>query len=103
MSYLVPLSSGALEASVTSGSAVTLASALDTSQDLGVALYTFSADVDVWILQSNAGTAATTSAGSMFVPAQTQITIDGNMGSHLSCIADSSSGKSSIVPVVIVH
>jgi hypothetical protein len=90
----------ALEAAITSGAAVTLSSSLDNSKAPGLALYRYCATVDSWILQSAAGTAATAGAGSCFVPAGDVVLLDGAFGATLSAIADSTSGKASVTPVV---
>ncbi len=92
-------SAGGLEADITSGGAVALATGLTNTGAPGEHLYVFGSSVDAWILQSNAGTAATAGPGSYFVPGGTLITLDGLSGSHVSCLADDASGHASLVPI----
>jgi hypothetical protein len=98
---LIVNTANALEAAITNGSAVTLASALTSTKAPGLAKYVYCANCDSWIQQGNAPTASA-GAGSMFVPANMQLVLDGAYGVALSVIADSSSGRASLAPVVSV-
>ena len=52
-----------------------------------------------WICQSNAGTAATKGTGSIFLPANITLLIDGAQGSKLTVLQDSAGGNASLVQV----
>lgn len=60
--------------------------------------FMFASTTNCWIKQSDAGTAATAGAGSMFVPANTIIFIAGKYGLKLSVIRDTADGKASLTP-----
>lgn len=98
---LVPSTASALEAGVTSGSATTLADALVTSKTPGTAKYSYVSNVATWIAQGASPTASA-GAGSMYVPANVVVILDGAYGAELSVIADASSGKASLTPVSTV-
>lgn len=63
--------------------------------------YVYTANVASWIMQGAAPTAAAL-AGSMFVPANTPVYIDGAYGAKLAVIQDATVGKASLVRVKAV-
>ena len=63
--------------------------------------YVYTANVASWIKQGATPTASA-AAGSMFVPANTPVYIDGAYGVQLAVIQDSTGGKASLVRVKAV-
>lgn len=97
MSVQVPLNSLSLSSTVTSVAA-NIATALDTTQFPGVAVWIYVANTDSWIAQGASPTASA-GAGSMFVPARLPVLVDGANGSHVSVIRDSADGRASLTPL----
>jgi hypothetical protein len=98
MAIIIPIPSASVEAAVGSSS-TTFALTLDgTSYPQGVALYEFVANVDSWICQGASPTASA-GAGSMFVPANVPVIIDGVNGAALAVIQDSTSGRAALTPI----
>lgn len=95
---MTPRISDSVETAVGSSSAV-IGLAMDATQPLGVALYSYVANVASWIAQGATPTAVAGS-GSMYVPAGVQVTIDGSLGAGLAVIDDGSAGKCSLTPLV---
>ena len=62
-------------------------------------LYMLTLTAAGWICQSNAGTAATKGVGSLYLPANVQILIDGAQGSKLHILQDAAGGNASLVKV----
>lgn len=60
--------------------------------------YLFTCTTNCWIKQSDAGTAATVGAGSMFWPANVPLFLAGKYGAKLSVIRDTADGKASLTP-----
>ena len=101
MSVLVPTISAADEIAVGASSA-TFGLAMTTIGVLGQALYRFVSTTNCWLAQSATPT-ATSGAGSLFVPANTIVILDGSLGTHAACIQDSTGGKASLCPVLDVR
>lgn len=59
--------------------------------------FVFVANTACWIAQG-AAPVASAAAGSMFVPANTQVMIDGANGARLAVIQDAVAGKASLTP-----
>lgn len=98
MSVSIPITSSALSVAVTN-TAADLATALVTTSAPGVFVSLYQANTDTWIAQGASPTASA-GAGSMFVPARTQVYIDGINGAKLSVIRDSADGRASLTPVM---
>lgn len=57
--------------------------------------YLFASNTDCWIAQS-ATPVASAGAGSMYVPANLQVVINGRVGNHIAVIQDAGAGKCSL-------
>jgi hypothetical protein len=90
--------SQSVEHAVGSSSAV-IALTMTTTSPIGVSRYLLTSNVGLWCAQGSAPVAAP-SSGSMYVPPNTPVLIDGANGASLAVVQDATAGKCSLTPVV---
>jgi hypothetical protein len=99
MDVIATSTTSADEVAVGAASATFPTLLMTTTGIAGQNLYQYCSNVASWIAQGAAPT-ATAGPGSMYVPANTPVLVDGAQGAKLAVIEDSSAGKASLARVM---
>lgn len=102
MPILIPLCDQGDEVAVTSSSAQFATLTMDTAVPSGLRVYRFVASTSCW-LATGANPTASAAAGSLYVPANTALLLDGAInGAKVAVIRDAADGKASLTPMLRV-
>ena len=75
--------------------------ALDDTQIAGIVLARYVASVASWVAQGDSSVAASAGAtGSIYVPAETELLLDGSNGAYVAAIDAGTAGEASLAPLL---